>query len=75
MNRFVVEYRLPGGMVETRGIIIFTAEDMTAAEVYVSDMVTCYGHTYVSSPIPLPIDAAVIDLYRLYSGNTSSLLK
>jgi hypothetical protein len=71
----MVEYRLPGGVVGTRGIIIFTAEDMTAAEVYVFDMETRYGHAYVSSPIPLPIDATVIDLYRLYSDNTSSLLK
>ena len=61
--RWALEYTLASGTV---GLMIFTAEDETAAEEYVTELLMRHGHSNVSRPIPLPIDAAVADLYRLF---------
>jgi hypothetical protein len=61
--RWVVDYELASGIV---GVMIFSAEDEPAAEEFVSDLSEKYGHSHVSSPTPLPIEATVANLYELY---------
>ena len=66
--RFVVEYALATGTV---GLMIFTAADEVAAEEYVSDMRTKYGHTCVFNLSPLTSATGIDELYKLFPHRTS----
>ena len=46
--------------------MIFTVEDDTAAQIYVTEMVTKHGYKNVSQLSPLPSGAGVGELYRLF---------
>lgn len=58
--RFVVQF-LQGSTV---GIMLFSAKDMNAAEVFVDELVTLHGHTAVSDPAPFT--GNVYDLYHMF---------
>ncbi len=61
--RWAVEYMLATGTV---GLMIFTAEGEAAAQAYISDMRTKYGHTNVYNLKPLTDGAGIDELYRLF---------
>jgi hypothetical protein len=61
--RYAVQYETQTGTI---GLMIFTVEDDTAAQTYVTEMVTKHGHTNVSNLSPLPSGASIQDLYRLF---------
>jgi hypothetical protein len=61
--RYGVEYQLPGGSI---GLCIFSAEDETAALVYVSDMRTRFGHDHVYNLKQLVNDGGIEELYSLF---------
>ena len=58
--QFVVEYRLVGG---SRGVMLFTEDTEDKAAEYVAEMITRYGHKYVSDPIVLT--GGIEELYRI----------
>lgn len=61
--RYVVEYALATGTI---GLMMFTAADEAAAEEYVSDMRTTYGHMRVFNLSPLTRTAGIDELYKLF---------
>jgi hypothetical protein len=61
--RWAVEYTTATGMI---GLCIFTAADIEAAEKYVTEMKTKYGHSNVFNLTPLPSGAGIDELYRLF---------
>lgn len=61
--RYGVEYELPGG---STGLCIFSAEDETAAQVYVSDMRTRFSHDHVFNLNQLANGGGIEELYRLF---------
>jgi hypothetical protein len=64
--RWGVEYRQnDGGMT---GLIIFTAEDLRAANAYVDMMGAQYGFTDVSNLQQIANGASVAELRRLFPG-------
>jgi hypothetical protein len=65
--RWAVEFTLATGTI---GLIIFSAEDESAARAYVTEMCTKYGHTNVTNLCALPRNATVPDLFRLYQNLT-----
>lgn len=58
--RFVVKFL----QRSTVGIMLFSAKDMNAAEVFVDELVTLHGHTAVSDPAPFT--GNVYDLYHMF---------
>ncbi len=68
--RYVVEYALATGTI---GLMIFTAADKAAAEEYVSNMSTMYGHTRVFNLTPLTNAAGIDELYRLFPRLTGGV--
>jgi hypothetical protein len=61
--RYACQYETPAGTI---GLMIFTVENDTAAQVYVTEMVTRHGYKNVSQLTPLPSGAGVDELYRLF---------
>ncbi len=61
--RWAVEYTTTTGMI---GLCIFTAAGIEAAEKYVTEMKTRYGHSNVFNLTPLPSGAGIDELYRLF---------
>ena len=58
--RFVVQF-LQGSTV---GIMLFSAKDVNAAEIFVDELVTLHGHTAVSEPAPFK--GNVYELYHMF---------
>ena len=61
--RWAVEYELPSGSI---GLCIFSAEDETAAQAYVSDMRTRFGHDRLFNLNQLVSGGGIEELYRLF---------
>ena len=61
--RWAVEYELPGGSI---GLCIFSAEDLQAAQIYVEEMQTHYGHDLVFNLNELANNTGIEELYRLF---------
>ena len=60
---WAVEYELPSGSI---GLCIFSAEDLQAAQIYVEEMQTHYGHDHVFNLNELANGAGIEELYRLF---------
>ena len=61
--RWVVEYNLPTGSI---GLCIFSAEDLPAAQTFVNEMITQYGHDHVFNLNELANGTGIEELYRLF---------
>jgi hypothetical protein len=61
--RWAVEYELPSGSV---GLCIFSAEDLRAAQAFVDEMLTQYGHNDVFNLNELAKGTGIDELYRLF---------
>ena len=61
--RWAVEYELPSGSID---LCIFSAEDLQAAQIYVEEMQTHYGHDHVFNLNELANGAGIEELYRLF---------
>lgn len=61
--RWAVEYELPGGSI---GLCIFSAEDLDAAQVFVDEMRTRYGHNDVFNLNELANGTGIEELYQLF---------
>ena len=59
--RFAVEYK-SRGMV---GLIIFSADNLNNAQLYVEELITCHGHTNVYNLNEL-VEGTIGELYRLF---------
>jgi hypothetical protein len=60
--RFAVEYDTKSGTI---GLILFSAKDLNAAQIYVEEMITYYGHTNVFNLNELA-EGSIDELYRLF---------
>jgi hypothetical protein len=60
--RYAVEYESSSGTV---GLILFSAKDLNAAQIYVEGLITYYGHTHVFNLNELT-EGTVAELFRLY---------
>ncbi len=60
---WAVEYKLPSGSI---GLCIFSAEDLHAAQVFVDEMRTQYGHDHVFNLNELSNGAGIEELYQLF---------
>jgi hypothetical protein len=60
--RFAVEYDTKSGSI---GLILFSAKDLNAAQIYVEEMITYYGHTNVFNLNELA-EGSIDELYRLF---------
>ncbi len=70
--RWAVEYTTATDMI---GLCIFTAADIEAAEKYVTEMKTRYGHSNVFNLTALPSGATVQDLYQFFPRLAKSVQK
>ena len=61
--RYGVEYQLPGGKI---GLCLFAAKDQQAAEQYVEEMTSKYGHYATFNLQEIPVGAGMDVLYQLY---------
>jgi predicted TPR repeat methyltransferase len=61
--RWAVEYELPGGSI---GLCIFSAEDRQAAQAFVDEMRTRYGHNDVFNLNELANGTGIEELYQLF---------
>jgi hypothetical protein len=61
--RFAVEYDTKSGTI---GLILFAAKDLNAAQIYVEEMITYYGHDNVFNLNELA-EGSIDELYRLFS--------
>ena len=61
--RWAVEYELPSGSI---GLCIFSAENLHAAQIYVEEMRTQYGHHHVFNLNELANGTSIEELYRLF---------
>jgi hypothetical protein len=61
--RWAVEYELPSGSI---GLCIFSTEDLHAAQIYVEEMRTQYGHDHVFNLNELANGTGIEELYRLF---------
>ncbi|HAG97661.1 MAG TPA: hypothetical protein DCL75_02050 [Ktedonobacter sp.] len=66
--RWAVEYELPSGSI---GLCIFSAEDLDAAQVFVDEMRTQYGHHDVFNLNELVNGMGVDELYLLFPRQAS----
>ena len=60
--RFAVEYDTKSGTI---GLILFSAKDLNAAQIYVEEMITYYGHDNVFNLNELA-EGSIDELYRLF---------
>jgi hypothetical protein len=60
--RWACEYKSSSGSI---GLIIFSAKDLNAAEIYLEEMITYYGHTNVFNLNELT-EGSIDELYRLF---------
>jgi hypothetical protein len=60
--RWACEYKSSSGSI---GLIIFSAKDLNAAQIYLEVMMTCYGHTNVFNLTEL-VEGNIDELYRLF---------
>ncbi len=60
---WAVEYKLPSGSI---GLCIFSAEDLHAAQIYVEEMRTQYGHDHIFNLNELANGTGIEELYRLF---------
>jgi hypothetical protein len=60
--RFAVEYDTKSGTI---GLIIFSAKDLNAAQKYVEEMMTHYGHDHVFN-LNVLVEGDIDELYRLF---------
>ena len=60
--RWACEYESKSGSI---GLIIFTAKDLNAAQIYLEEMITYYGHTNVFNLNELA-KGSIDELYRLF---------
>ena len=60
--RFAVEYDTKSGTI---GLILFAAKDLNAAQIYVEEMITYYGHDNVFNLNELA-EGSIDELYRLF---------
>ena len=60
--RFAVEYDTKSGTI---GLILFSAKDLNAAQIYVEEMITYYGHDNVFNLNELA-EGSIEELYRLF---------
>ena len=65
--RFAVEYDTKSGTI---GLILFTAKDLNAAQIYLEEMITYYGHTNVFNLNEL-VEGSIDELYRLFPRITA----
>jgi len=61
--RWAVEYELPSGSI---GLCLFSAEDLHAAQAFVDEMRTQYGHDHVFNLNELANGASIDEIYRLF---------
>jgi len=61
--RWAVEYELPNGSI---GLCIFSAEDLDAAQTFVAEMRTQYGHDDVFNLNELANGTGIDELYKLF---------
>jgi len=66
--RWAVEYELPNGSI---GLCIFSAEDLDAAQTFVAEMRTHYGHHDVFNLNELTNGTGIEELYRLFPKQAS----
>jgi hypothetical protein len=64
LMRFAVEYTTKSGMV---GLIIFSADNLNNAQIYMEELVTYHGHDHVYNLNELT-EGTVGELFRLYPG-------
>jgi len=64
--RWACEYESKSGSI---GLIIFSAKDLNAAQIYVEEMTTYYGHDHVFNLNELA-EGDIEELYRLFPGST-----
>jgi len=60
--RFAVEYDTKSGTI---GLILFAAKDLNAAQIYVEEMITYYGHDNVFNLNELA-EGSIDELYRSF---------
>ena len=60
---WAVEYELPSGSI---GLCIFSAEDLHAAQIYVEEMRTQFGHDHIFNLNELANGTGIEELYRLF---------
>jgi len=60
--RWACEYKSSSGSI---GLIIFSAKDLNAAQIYLEEMITYYGHTNVFNLNELA-EGSIDELYRLF---------
>ena len=60
--RWACEYESKSGSI---GLIIFTAKDLNAAQIYLEEMITYYGHTNVFNLNELA-EGSIDELCRLF---------
>ncbi len=60
--KFACEYDTKNGMV---GLIIFNAENLNNAQIYLEELVDYYGHDHVWNLHALT-EGTIAELYRLY---------
>ena len=65
--RFAVEYDTKSGTI---GLILFTAKDLNAAQIYLEEMITYYGHTNVFNLNELA-EGSIDELYRLFPRSSA----
>lgn len=65
--RFAVEYDTKSGTI---GLILFSAKDLNAAQIYVEEMITYYGHDNVFNLNELA-EGSIEELYRLFPRSTA----
>ena len=60
--RWACEYWSKSG---TRGLMIFSAKDLNAAQIYLEEMTNYYGHRHVFNLNEL-VEGGIDELYRLF---------
>ena len=60
--RWACEYRSKSG---TRGLMIFSAKDLNAAQIYLEEMTDYYGHRHVFNLNELA-EGSMDELYKLF---------
>jgi hypothetical protein len=60
---WAVEYELPSSSI---GLCIFSAEDLQAAQIYVEEVRTRFGHDHVFNLNELADGIGIDEIYRLF---------
>ena len=60
--RWTCEYETKSG---SRGVMIFSAKDLNAAQIYLEEMTNYYGHRHVFNLNEL-VEGGIDELYRLF---------